>query len=448
MPGVLPVINRKAVENVIMAGLALNCSIALTTKFDRKSYPYPDLMKGYQITQYDAPIASGGWIDIDMSGYSKRIGITRIHLEEDVAKLIHRVQLGGDSYSLMDVNRSGVALMEIVGEPDLRSPEEARNYLVKLRSIIQYLGVSSGNMEEGSFRCDANVSIRPIGSKEFLTRVEIKNMNSFRSVYLALVYEAKRQIALVEGGGRVEQETRGWDQENWRTVSQRTKELAHDYRYFPEPDLPPLVIDGKWVEDLRVRLPELPEMKRDRFIKQYGVSLNEANLLTFSKSSSEFFETTMSLGALEGDAIYKRARGVGNWMLGELTRLLRGSNQEINECKVKPSHLWELLGLLDEGVVTTTLAKVVLEEVFCTGKAPAQIVGDNDYVQLDDPEQLGGFVEDALMRNPQAVADYINGKDTAAGFLMGHVMKASKGKANPNKVNEALRRRLQQIRAS
>jgi len=280
MPGVLPTINKKAVEYTIMTALTLNCTIPQFTKFDRKNYPYPDLMKGYQISQYDAPIGIQGWVMLEAEGRKRRINIKRVHLEEDVAKLVHRSTPWGEPYSLVDVNRSGVPLMEIVGEPDLRSPEEARQYLIKLRTILQYLGVSTGNMEEGSFRCDANISIRPVGSQDGFAKVEVKNMNSFKAVYRALEYEAERQRRVAEEGGKLVQETRGWVEEKGITVMQRSKEYAHDYRYFPEPDLPPLVLSPSWVEEIKSRLPELPEARRDRFVSQYGLSPYEANLLT------------------------------------------------------------------------------------------------------------------------------------------------------------------------
>ena len=295
MPGVLPVINKRAVEYTIMTGLALGCRVSPHTKFDRKNYPYPDLMKGYQISQYDAPIATGGHLDVESEGRASRIGITRVHLEEDVAKLQHVRAQAGEPYSLVDVNRSGVPLMEIVSEPDMRSPEEARLYLTSLHSILQYLGVTTGNMQEGSFRCDANVSIRPEGSTGFMPRVEVKNMNSFRAVYNALKHEVGRQIRVVEDGGTVSQETRGWVEERNETVSQRSKEYAHDYRYFPEPDLPPLAIDPAWVEEIRASLPKLPVQRRFRFVSQYGLPRYDAELLAGSKATADYFEACIQL---------------------------------------------------------------------------------------------------------------------------------------------------------
>ena len=331
MPGVLPVINRQAVEFVMMTGLALNCTIASYTQFDRKNYPYPDLMKGYQISQYDNPIASNGWLDLDVDGERRRVGVTRVHLEEDVAKLQHVRDGLGEAYSLVDVNRAGVPLMETVSEPDMRSPEEARQYLLAFRSILQYLGVSTADMEKGAFRCDANVSVRPMGSTELTSKVEVKNMNSFRSVFQALEYEVERQVAVLEDGGRVVQETRGWSEDRSATVSQRTKEYAHDYRYFPEPDLPPLAISREWVEDVRARLPQLPAARRDRFMDEYGLSLYDASHLTASKDMADFFEEALSADALEGDARQSRAKAVANWLTGEATRLLNAGGTEIAE---------------------------------------------------------------------------------------------------------------------
>ena len=294
LPGVLPVINRQAVEFTMMTALSLNCTISEFTKFDRKNYPYPDLMKGYQISQYDAPIGLKGYLTIDIDGQKKKIGITRVHLEEDVAKMIHHTS-GGDEHSLVDVNRAGCPLMEIVGEPDLRSPEEARQYLIKLRTILQYLGVSTGNMEEGSFRCDANISLLPEGKKEFTPKVEVKNLNSFKAVFLAMEYEAKRQRKAADEGTKLVQETRGWVDEEGRTVSQRSKEYAHDYRYFPEPDLPPLIIGRDWVEAVQAKLPELPEARRDRFIAEYDLPAYDAGLLTGSKAMAAYFEECVKI---------------------------------------------------------------------------------------------------------------------------------------------------------
>ncbi|MFQ6029100.1 MAG: Asp-tRNA(Asn)/Glu-tRNA(Gln) amidotransferase subunit GatB, partial [Dehalococcoidia bacterium] len=349
LPGTLPVINRRAVEYTIMTGLALGCQIPEYSKFDRKNYPYPDLMKGYQISQYDLPLAVAGCLEIEVEGQSKSIGVDRVHLEEDAAKLLHFPSQNGDSYSLVDVNRAGVPLMEVVSSPDMRSPEEARSYLMTLHSILQYLGVSTANMQDGNFRCDANVSLRSQGSDQFGTRTEVKNMNSFRSVFLALNYEVERHRRILEDGGCITQETRGWVEERNVTVSQRSKEQAHDYRYFPDPDLPPLVIDRAWVEEIRSRLPELAGQRRDRFVRQYGLSEYDANLLTGSKAMADYFEEATGQKQLAGPALETFAKNVGNWMLGDLSRLLNLENQSIGETKVKPSHIVELIDLLDSG---------------------------------------------------------------------------------------------------
>ncbi|MCL0057733.1 Asp-tRNA(Asn)/Glu-tRNA(Gln) amidotransferase subunit GatB [Dehalococcoidales bacterium] len=439
MPGVLPTINQQAVEYTIMTALALNCTISDYVKFDRKNYPYPDLMKGYQISQYDTPFGHHGWLTIEVNGEKKRIGITRVHLEEDVAKLIHRTSSDGEAYSLVDVNRAGVPLMEIVSEPDLRSPEEARQYLIKLRSILQYLGVSTANMEEGSFRCDANISLRPESSPEPLAKVEVKNMNSFKAVYLAMEYEAKRQRKLVAEGKRLVQETRGWGE--GKTVSQRSKEYVHDYRYFPEPDLPPLVLTQEWIEEIRSKLPELPEARRDRFLAEYSLSLYDANLLTSSRAMADYFEACLR-GGLLSLPLAKRAKMVSNWLLGEFSRLLNATNTEINNSKVSPEQLCQLLDLLQKGRISGTSAKVVFEEMFNTGKGATDIITQRGLSQISDSQQVEEIVGQVIEANARAVADYKAGKSQALTFLIGQVMGASQGRANPKLVNELLRRKL------
>ena len=446
MPGVLPVMNRRAVEFVMMTGLALNCTIAEHTKFDRKNYPYPDLMKGYQISQYDQPIASNGWLMLHVDGQEKRAGITRVHLEEDVAKLFHRTDPLGETYSLLDVNRAGVPLMEVVGEPDLRSPEEARQYLVNLRSILQYLGVSTGNMEEGSFRCDANISIRSWGQEEYGVKVEVKNMNSFRSVYRALQYEFDRQVRVMEEGGRISQETRGWVDDQEITVSQRSKEYANDYRYFPEPDLPPLAVSRQWVEEVRSRLAELPEARRDRYVQQYALPLYDATLLTASKATADFFEAVVALKGVEGNALRQRAKAAGNWMLGDVARLLNASDLELEESRLTPGHLSEVLDLLDSGTLSTTMAKTVLEETFATGKAPQAVVQEKGLSQITDTASIEPVAQEVIEANAAAVADYMKGKDTAVRFLVGQVMKLTRGQANPTLVNQVLTEKLEAMR--
>ena len=448
MPGVLPVINERAVEYTIKTGLALNCCVSSYTKFDRKNYPYPDLMKGYQISQYDTPIATQGHLEIDANGHTTRVGITRVHLEEDVAKLQHLRDTGGKSCSLVDVNRSGVPLMEIVSEPDMRSPDEAHQYLTSVHSILQFLAVSTGSMQDGSFRCDANVSVRPAGSTELMPKVEVKNMNSFRAVYNALSYEVDRQIRIVEDGGKVSQETRGWVEERSVTVSQRSKEYAHDYRYFPEPDLPPLVIKPAWVEEIRARLPELPAQRRARFMDQYGLPLYDANLLTGSKATADYFEGCLGPNPPGTDLLRSQAKKISNWILVELGRLLHLSGMDISEARVTPAHMVELVELIDSGTLSGTLAKTVLEESFHTGKAPGDIVKERGYTQISDSSVVESAVEEAISSSPQAVSDYLKGKETAAKYLVGQVMKITGGKAKPTLVNERVKEKLEAIKIS
>jgi len=431
--------NQQAIEYVMMTALALNCSVSSYSKFDRKNYPYPDLMKGYQISQYDAPIGLKGWINIEVDGRKKRAGITRVHLEEDVAKMIHHNSRDGESHSLIDVNRAGVPLMEIVGEPDLRSPEEARQYLIKLRSILQYLGVSTGNMEAGSFRCDANISIRPIDTTEFLPKVEVKNMNSFRAVFRALEYEAIRQRKLVEEGKLPVQETRGWVEEEGKTVSQRSKEYAHDYRYFPEPDLPPLCIDRDWVERIKSGLPELPEARRDRFMAQYGLPLYDASLLTESKPVAEYYESCLQLG----DASLAKAKAISNWMLGEFSRLLNATNTDITDSRVSARQLCQLIDLVQKGSISGTSAKAVFEEMFNTGKEADIIIQQQGLSQITDTSEIDAAVEQVIASNPQPVADYKAGKTQAIKFLVGQVMKSTRGRANAGQLQELLVKKIE-----
>ena len=446
LPGALPVVNRRAVEYTVMTGLALNCDIPRLTKFDRKNYPYPDLMKGYQISQYDLPLAVEGRLEIETDGTTKSIGVTRVHLEEDVAKMQHYPGSDG-GYSLVDVNRSGVPLMEIVSEPDLRSAEEARAYLVTLHSMLQYLGVSTANMQDGSFRCDANISIRPAGSDVFGNRTEIKNLNSFRSVFQALNYEVERQRRVLEDGGRVVQETRGWIEGRAVTVSQRSKEDAHDYRYFPEPDLPPLDIDPAWVREIRERLPELAPERCSRFQGEYGLPEYDARLLTDSKAMADYFETAAGLSSQTGNELNSHAKQVSNWMLGDLSGLLNQENREISESPVSSEHLVELIGLVDEGTISVTMAKTVLEEAYSSGEPPRRIVQERGYTQISDTSSVEPAVQEALEANPRAVADYLGGKDSAAKFLVGQVMKITLGQAKPDLVNQLVSDALERARA-
>ena len=467
MPGVLPTINKQAVEYTIMTALALNCTVSEHTKFDRKNYPYPDLMKGYQISQYNAPFGHDGWLTLDVNGGSRKIGITRVHLEEDVAKLLHRTSPDKEDYSLIDVNRSGVPLMEIVGEPDLRSPEEARQYLVKLRSILQYLGVSTGNMEEGSFRCDANISIRPENSENTMAKVEVKNMNSFKAVFQALEYEAQRQRQAVANGERLVQETRGWLEAEGKTVSQRSKEYAHDYRYFPEPDLPPLVISREWVEEIKAKLPELPEARRDRFGSEYGLSPNDADSLTKSKAMADYFEDGLRIerymealeeekegdideefnkrfGNTGSEATSKKAKIISNWILGEVSRITNAHNIDISEFrkKVSPEKFVGFSDLIVKGNITGTIAKPVLEEMFNTGKSADEIVKAQGLSQIGDTQEIEEAVINVINSNAQPVAEFKAGKEPALKFLVGQVMKATKGRANPKLVHEILKKKL------
>jgi aspartyl-tRNA(Asn)/glutamyl-tRNA(Gln) amidotransferase subunit B len=440
MPGVLPTLNQQAIEYVMMTALALNCSISEHSKFDRKNYPYPDLMKGYQISQFDMPIGLKGWLNIEVDGVKKKAGITRVHLEEDVAKMIHHNTGLGESRSLVDINRAGTPLMEIVGEPDLRTAEEARQYLIKLRSILQYLGVSTGNMEEGSFRCDANISIRPVGSSEFGPKVEVKNMNSFRAVFRALEYESKRQRQLAEAEQKPVQETRGWiEEDGGKTVSQRSKEYAHDYRYFPEPDLPPLFIQQQWVDKVKTLLPELPEARRAGFRCHYGLPLYVANLLTETRDMANYFESCLK----SESAVPAKAKLVSNWLLGECSRLMNAGNCNIKEVKVNPAELNHLIDLVQSGSINGTSAKMVFEEMFNTGKSADDIIKQRGLSQITDAGEIDAAVEQVVAANPQPVADYKAGKVQAVKFLVGQVMKATKGRANAAQAQDLLIKKIE-----
>lgn len=430
-PGSLPVLNKKAVEYAIRAALALNCEIPTFAKFDRKNYFYPDLPKAYQISQYDLPLAVNGYLEIEVNGSKKRIGITRVHLEEDAGKLVH-ADFG--DYSLTDYNRTGVPLIEIVSEPDIRSAEEAKAYLEKLKSIIQYTGVSDVKMEEGSLRCDANVSIMPAGSKEFGTRTEIKNMNSFKAVQRGIEYEVSRQADVLESGGKVVQETRRWDENKGVTYSMRSKEEAHDYRYFPDPDLVPVIVEPAWVDDIRQSLPEMPDARRRRYVSGMGLPEYDAGVITASKATADFFEAAVNQ--------YHDAKAVSNWVMGEITKHLNAEGIEIRETKLTPAHLVELLKLQDDGTISGKIAKTVFEEMFATGKMPSQIVKEQGLVQISDEGAIAAIVDQVIAENPKVVEDFRNGKEQAIGFLVGQVMKLSKGKANPGLANKLLREKL------
>jgi len=431
MPGVLPVLNKKVVEFALRMALATNCQVARESRFARKNYFYPDLPKGYQISQYELPIGTGGFVEIELDGVRRYIGITRIHMEEDAGKLNHDPNR---PYSLVDFNRTGVPLIEIVSEPDLRAPEEAGVYLRQLRSILRYLDICDGNMEEGSFRCDANVSIRPKGTEVLGTRTELKNLNSFKHVEKALAYEIERQQEILSDGGRVLQETRLWDPDKNRTTSMRGKEEAHDYRYFPDPDLLPLLIDKSWIEAVRKTLPELPDEKKARFVKQYDLPLYDAELLSSSKELAEYFEACVGL--------LPQPKTVSNWVMGPLLGLLNSEGKTIEASPVSAADLAGLLALLEKGVVSGKIAKTVFEAMAQTGGSAEAIVREKGLVQVSDASAIEEIIAAVIEKFPQEAKDYKKGKTKLMGFFMGEVMKATKGKANPKVVNEILLKKL------
>ncbi len=431
MPGVLPVMNKKALEFTMRTGLAMNCKISLYSRFARKNYFYPDLPKGYQISQYELPICEHGHVEITVGDDTRRIGITRIHMEEDAGKNIHE---GSGNHSFVDLNRAGVPLMEIVSEPDIRSPREASEYMKKLRTILRYLGVCDGNMEQGSLRCDANVSIRPAGTSKLGTKVEMKNINSFRFVEKALDYEIKRQIHIIEDGGKIVQETRLWDPSTGMTQSMRTKEEAHDYRYFPEPDLVPVMADGEWIREIEASLPELPDAKRERFISAYGLPAYDADLLTSERGIADWFEGAVKEGA--------HPKSVSNWMMGDLTKLLNEENKSIEECLMKPRQLSEMIGLIDSNTISGKIAKSVFEEMYRTGRDAAAIVKEKGLTQISDTDTIEKAIDEIIAGHPNEVERLRAGDEKLIGFFVGQVMKATKGKANPQIVNEALKKKL------
>lgn len=428
LPGVLPVLNETAVEYAVMAGLAMGCSIAPYSKFDRKHYFYPDLPKGYQISQYDLPLCADGWMDFDLNGVTKRCRIRRIHLEEDAGKLVHAEGAGDASW--VDFNRAGVPLIEIVGEPDLRSPEEAIAYWRAVKEVLEYLGVSDCNMEEGSYRCDANISLCPAGSETFGIRAELKNMNSFRYVQAALEYEIKRQTEILDSGGQVVQETRLFDVPTGTTRAMRGKEEAHDYRYFPEPDLVPMELDAAWVESVRERLPELPRSRRERFVSEFGLPEYDAGVLTATRTVADYYET---VARESGDA-----KAAANWVMGDLTALLREADRSIEDNPVTASNLAAMIRLILDKTISGKIAKTVLEEMVATGKPPKQIVEEKGLVQVSDTSAIEEWIRQVIEANPESANDVRGGKDKAIGFMVGQVMKLSKGKANPKLVNELL----------
>ncbi|OGW14051.1 MAG: aspartyl/glutamyl-tRNA amidotransferase subunit B [Nitrospinae bacterium RIFCSPLOWO2_12_FULL_47_7] len=434
MPGSLPVLNKKAVEYAIRAGLATHCRIEPLNRFARKNYFYPDLPKGYQISQYELPLATKGYINIRQNGAKKKIGLTRIHMEEDAGKLIHGENLGHPDKSYADFNRAGVPLVEIVSEPDIRSPEEAREYLTELKSILEYTDVCDCNMEEGSLRCDANVSLRPPGQKEFGTRAEIKNINSFRFVQKALEYEIERQTKILDRGEKVIQETRLYNSAEGVTYSMRSKEEAHDYRYFPEPDLVPIVIDEKMINEIRKTLPELPEQKRERFIREYEIPEYDAGVLTASQPLAGFYEKSIRF--------YNKPKVVSNWIMGELLRELKNDERGIEDCPITPKTLADMLALMDNGVINGKIAKTVFEEMYRTGKTAEAIVQEKGLTQITDEGKIIKIIEDVMVANPAQLNDYRNGKDKLFGFFVGQVMKATQGQANPAAVNQLLKEKL------
>lgn len=430
LPGTLPVLNKKVVEFAVKAGIALNCEIAQFSKLDRKNYFYPDLPKAYQISQYDLPLCKNGYVEIETSEGKKKIGLTRLHIEEDAGKLMHENLEG----SLVDYNRTGVPLAEIVSEPDIRTPEEAYEYLTKLKSILEYCEVSDCKMQEGSLRVDTNISMRPVGAKEFGTKTELKNLNSFKAVQRSLEYEIKRQTKVLEEGGSITQETRRWNEQKGITEIMRSKEEANDYRYFPDPDLVPIIITNEWKEEIEKSLPEMPHHKKERFISQYGIPEYDANVITSSKALAGFFEKCV----ME----YSSAKTVSNWVMGEMMRLLKETGEDIEDVPIKPHQMAVLLKLIDNGTITGTIAKTVFEEMFNTGKDPEKIVEEKGLKQMDNEDELREIAVRIIKENPKSVEDFKNGKDKAIGYLVGQVMKATKGKANPQIVNNILREEL------
>ncbi|MBI3753656.1 MAG: Asp-tRNA(Asn)/Glu-tRNA(Gln) amidotransferase subunit GatB [Deltaproteobacteria bacterium] len=459
MPGTLPVLNRVAVEYAIKMALATHCKVNDKSIFARKNYFYPDLPKGYQISQYDQPLTQKGYVDIEVNPHTKdfgvgvngakrRIGITRIHMEEDAGKLLHGESYEDADFSFVDLNRAGVPLIEIVSEPDIRNSEEAVEYLKALRDILVYLEICDGNMEEGSFRCDANVSIRPVGRKEFGTKTELKNMNSFRFVQKAIDYEVNRQIEVIEDGGKVIQETLLFDSDKGITVSMRSKEEAHDYRYFPEPDLLPLHIDEAWIEEIKNTLPELPAKKRQRFIKEYGIPSYDAGVLTASKELANYYEECVQ--KYEGQGARGKGQGtagknVSNWVMGELLRLIKEDGKDITQpstFSIQPSAFAKLLKMVDAGSINLKTAKEVFEDVYKTGKDPEAIVKGKGLVQISNEGALIKAIDEVIAANPKEVAEYKGGKEKLFSFFIGQTMKATKGQANPQVLNKLVKERL------
>jgi aspartyl-tRNA(Asn)/glutamyl-tRNA(Gln) amidotransferase subunit B len=432
LPGALPVLNETALRYAVLTGLMLGSRIATFSKFDRKNYFYPDLPKNYQISQYDLPLCVGGGIEVDLGGRRKTIGITRVHLEEDAGKLVHSEVAGGESG--VDFNRTGIPLLEIVSEPDIAGPEEAFAYLKALKRVLQYLGVSDCDMEKGSLRCDANVSIRPPGAKKLGVKTEVKNMNSFRAVQKALAYEIERQERALGDGERIVQETRLWEADSEMTHPMRSKEEARDYRYFPEPDLVPVVVDGAWVEELKNSLPESPLKRRDRCITEFGIPEYDAEVLTAERELADYFETCVKAGA--------DAKAASNLIMGEMLRMVKERDLPLRECGVRPEGIVEILRLVDAGTISATTGKEVFAEMFRTGRGAGEIVASRGLTQISDEGELARIAGEVITANPKSVEDYRGGKKQAIGFLVGQVMKATGGKANPQVVNRVLREKL------
>ena len=435
LPGSLPVVNQQAIEYAIKAGLALNCSIANYSKFDRKNYFYPDLTKAYQISQYDQPLCLAGHMDYELDGQTYSVRINRIHVEEEAGKSVHSGDnILGSEFSQMDYNRAGIPLIEIVTEPDIRMPAQAKAFLEQLKANLEYIKVSDCKMEQGSLRCDANISLRPVGSTEFGTKVEIKNLNSFRAIERALEYEEQRQAEVYDQGGTIYQETRTWDEKLGVTVTMRTKEEADDYRYFPDPDLPPLIVEQSWIDEIKATLPELPLARKNRFIEQYKLSDYEASLLTATQELADFFEAAYQS--------FPNAKELSNWLTGEFARLLNASNLTIPEIPVQPGDLAELLSIVKDGKISGNQGREVLGMMFDSGKKPAQIIKEQGFEQISDTKELEGVIDQILSTYPDEVKRYQAGEDRLLGFFVGQVMKETKGKANPGLVNQIIRNKL------
>ncbi len=431
MPGTLPVMNKRVVEYAVKAGLAMNCKISLFSKQDRKNYFYPDLPKAYQISQYDLPLCKNGYLDVEVNGGIKRIGITRIHIEEDAGKLLHNAWGTG---SLVDMNRCGVPLIEIVTEPDMRSADEAKALLEKIRTILRYIEVSDCKMQEGSLRCDVNVSIMEKGSKVFGQRTEMKNISSFSGTGRAIEYEIKRQIKAVENGEKINQETRRWDDDKGESIVMRTKENAQDYRYFPEPDLVPIVLTKEYVEEMRKSLPELPDKKKARYLAEYGLTEYDANLLVNTKELAKFFEATVLLGATP--------KTVSNWILGDISKVINEKDLPIDEVGISPTQLADLIKEIENGTISNTAGKTVFEEILGSEKSVKEIIAEKGLAQLNDENEISKMIDVVLERNEKSIADYKKGKTNVVGFLVGQVMKESKGKGNPQIINNLIREKL------